>query len=112
MTTKSIALTLGAAIIAGLFAGCGSTPPAPPAPPAPPIAFSPGVGGRSAFDTCQTTSEECRTWTELARKCEDNMRRRDSGFMGRLEPFCDQAEDYRERVTGVADSSEKGAYDF
>jgi hypothetical protein len=40
------------------------------------------------------------------------MRRRDSGFMGRLEPFCDQAEDYRERVTGVADSSEKGAYDF
>ena len=32
--------------------------------------------------------------------------------MGRQIPYCDQAETYREQVTGVAVSSASGAYDF
>ncbi len=40
------------------------------------------------------------------------MRRQDEGYMGRLEPYCDQMETYRERVTGIALSSDPGAYNF
>ena len=74
--------------------------------------FTPGVEGRAAKEICNSTSSECQKWTELARKCAENMRKRDEGYMGRLEPYCDQMETYREQVSGVAASSDPGAYSF
>jgi len=85
---------------------CGS--PEPPKQQA----FTPGVEGRSADEVCNSTSKECQEWTALARQCQENMRRRDEGYMGRLEPYCDQMETYREQVTGIALSSDPGAYNF
>jgi hypothetical protein len=75
-------------------------------------AFKPGVEGRSAEEVCQSTSPECQQWTALAIKCEENTRRRDEGYMGRLEPYCGQMEDFREQVTGIPLSSSPGAYAF
>lgn len=72
----------------------------------------PWVEGRSGSEVCNSTSPACQRWTELARKCEDNLRQREAGYMGRQIPYCDQAETYREQVTGVAVSSASGAYDF
>ena len=75
-------------------------------------AFKPGVEGRSAEEVCQSTSHDCQQWTALAIKCQENMSRRDEGYMGRLEPYCDQMETLREQVTGIAVSSDPGAYSF
>ena len=79
-------------------------------PPEP--SFTPGVPGRSPAEVCQSTSSACQAWTELARKCEDNMRQREAGFMGALPAHCSEMETLRERVTGVSDSSSPGAYQF
>ena len=86
--------------------GC-SAPPEQAAQP-----FRPGVPGRGTDEVCNSSSPECQHWTALAIKCEDNMRQRDAGHLGPLEPYCDQAEQYREQVTGVPDSSSPGAYGF
>ena len=94
----------------------GAPPPKPELqltesiPPEPP--FTPGVPGRSPAEVCQSTSSACQAWTELARKCEDNMRQREAGFMGALPAHCSEMETLRERVTGVSDSSSPGAYQF
>ena len=93
-------------LLIALLTGCSSTPSAPPA------AFTPGVEGRSASEACQTTSQECQTWTELAKKCEESLRQREAGYMGRQEPYCTQAETYREEVTGIPLSTAPGAYSF
>jgi hypothetical protein len=77
-----------------------------------PAAFTPGVPGRSADEVCNTASPACQKWTELARKCEENMRARDAGDMSPQKPYCTEAEELRERITGVALSSEPGAYSF
>ena len=90
-----------------LMASCSAPPPHPAAQP-----FTPGVEGRSAAETCQTTSPECQRWTELARKCAENERQRDQGFMGRLPPYCSEMESYREQVTGIPLSTSPGAYQF
>lgn len=74
--------------------------------------FTPGVEGRSASEVCQSTTKACQQWTELAKKCEANMRRREAGDMSRMEPYCEQAEAYREQVSRVVDSSAPGAYSF
>jgi hypothetical protein len=86
--------------------------PGPHQPVSKPVAFVPGVPGRSADEFCNSTSPECERWTALAIKCEDALRQRDAGYMGRQEPYCDQAEQYREQVTGIALSSDPGAYNF
>jgi hypothetical protein len=74
--------------------------------------FTPGVKGRSAKEVCQSRTPACQKWTELARKCEDNMRQRDAGYMGPQKPYCTQAETFREKVTGIPLSSAPGAYNF
>jgi len=92
------------------------TPPSPAGTPAQPLpkpsAFVPGVEGRGADEVCQSNSAECQSWTELARKCEENMRARDAGDMSPQQPYCTQAEALRERITGLQDSSAPGAYRF
>jgi hypothetical protein len=98
------AIVVAAAPLA--LTACGS--PEPPKQQA----FAPGVEGRGADEVCNSTSKECQEWTALAQQCQENMRRRDEGYMGRLEPYCDQMETYRERVTGIALSSDPGAYNF
>ena len=75
-------------------------------------AFQPGVEGRSAEEVCNSTSPECQKWTALARQCEEDLRRRDEGYMGRLGDSCLQAEELREQVTGIPLSSSPGAYAF
>lgn len=90
-----------------LMASCSAPPPRPAAQP-----FTPGVEGRSAAETCQTTSPECQRWTELARKCEEGLRQREQGYMGYQRPYCTEAESYREQVTGVPLSTSPGAYSF
>jgi hypothetical protein len=85
----------------------GAAPPGPQPP-----AFAPGVPGRGPAEVCHSTSAACQQWTELARKCEENMRQRDAGFMGRQLPHCSDMEALRERVTGIPDSGSPGAYSF
>ncbi len=70
------------------------------------------VEGRSQEEVCNSTSQACQRWTELARKCEENMRQREAGYTGRLHPYCGEMEAFREEVTGVPLSSSPGAYDF
>jgi hypothetical protein len=77
-----------------------------------PAAFTPGVEGRGSEEVCQSTSPEFQQWTDLARKCEDNLRKRDAGDKSPQQPYCTQAEELRQRVTGVPLSSEPGAYNF
>lgn len=98
-TARNRILLLAAIIPLG---GCTVTPPP----------FTPGVEGRAANEVCQSSSSECQQWTELARKCEENMRKRDAGDMSPQRPYCTQAESLREQASGVANSSDPGAYNF
>jgi hypothetical protein len=75
-------------------------------------AFTPGVEGRGPDEVCNSTSEACKKWTEMAQMCEVNMAARESGYMGELQPYCSNMESFREKVTGILDSSSPGAYDF
>jgi len=77
------------------------------------IPFTPGVPGRSSSEVCNTTSKVCQQWTALAVGCEENMKRRDAGYLGKFNrSYCDEAEALREKLTGVENSSDPGAYDF
>lgn len=91
--------------ISVLLGACGSATP-------PPAAFVPGVEGRGPDEVCQSSSPECQRWTELAKKCAENERKRNEGFMGNLPAYCSRMEEYREQVTGVPLSSSPGAYQF
>ena len=68
--------------------------------------------GRSVSEKCHSNSFECKKWTRLAKACDKNMARRADGYMGRLEPYCSRAEEYRELVSGVGLSTAPGAYSF
>lgn len=75
--------------------------------------FTPGVAGRSANEVCSSTTPECQQWTALAVGCEENIKRRDAGYMGQFSRnYCDEMEVFRERITGVENSSSPGAYSF
>jgi len=79
--------------------------------PAP--AVNAGVEGRSKEQICDSTTIKCKHWTELAKGCAENLRRREAGFLGKFpRNYCSEAETYREQVTGIADSNAKGAYSF
>lgn len=100
-----------------LIAGCApSSPPSPLPPSEPPqsrpSAFTPGVEGRAADEVCNTASPACQQWTELAWRCEENMRARDAGDMSPQRPYCTEAETLREKITGIPLSSDPGAYAF
>ena len=73
---------------------------------------APGVQGRSADKVCQSTSPACQRWTELARKCEANMRAIEAGDLTPKQPYCMEMENLRESATGIELSSDPGAYDF
>lgn len=75
--------------------------------------FTPGVPGRSSSEACNTTSRACQQWTALAVGCEENMKRRDAGYLGKFSrSYCEEMEQFREQVTGIAASTEQGAYQF
>lgn len=57
-------------------------------------------------------SAEKQEWLRLKNLCDENMARRDAGFMGRLEPYCLRAEELRERATGIELSTSPGASNF
>ena len=67
---------------------------------------------RPANQKCNSDSPECKQWTKLAIKCDANVARREAGYMGKLESWCGDAEEYREKVTGIDLSSNPGAYIF
>ncbi|MCB4411678.1 hypothetical protein [Synechococcus sp. MU1611] len=68
---------------------------------------------RGADEVCTTASKACVTWTKMAIGCEENMQRRDEGYMGKFDRnWCSEMETYREAVTGVELSSDTGAYSF
>lgn len=67
---------------------------------------------RSRSEICTSDSANCQKWTELAVPCEENMKRREEGYMGKLEPWCSQMEEFREQVTGIPVSSDPRAYSF
>jgi hypothetical protein len=67
---------------------------------------------RPASERCNSDSKECKEWTKLAIGCEQNMKRRDGGYMGKLPPYCTSMENLRERVTGIESSTAPGAYNF
>ena len=75
--------------------------------------FRPGVPGRSSSEVCNSSSKQCQYWTSLAKRCEENMRQRDAGYMGSFDRnYCSEMEAYRESITGVALSTDPGAYNF
>ena len=86
-------------LAAGLIA-CGG------APEAKRDARSELLSYRRSDETCTSDSVECKTWTELALKCEQNLANAVAGNA------CTKAEEYREKITGVALSSAPGAYSF
>jgi hypothetical protein len=93
---------LPTAFVVLLLAGCGSSTES----------FVPGVEGRSLSETCQTKSAECQEWTALAKKCEENMAKRDAGDMSPMKPYCSDMETLREQASGVALSTDPGAFNF
>ena len=81
--------------------------------PSTPMQFDPGVPGRPSNMVCNSTSKECQQWTELAIGCEKNIKQRDQGYMGKFNNnYCGLMETHREKVTGVALSTDAGAFDF
>lgn len=101
MPSRSLPLLLLAAVLQGC--AFSSTRP---------VAFVPGVQGRSADEVCQSTSPACQRWTELARKCEANMRAIEAGDLTPKQPYCSEMEKLRESATGIELSSDPGAYAF
>ena len=68
---------------------------------------------RGVTEVCTSESEACVAWTKMALGCEENMQRRNEGYMGKFDRnWCSEAEAYRESVTGVMNSSDLGAYTF
>ena len=67
---------------------------------------------RPASERCNSDTLACKEWTKLAIGCDENMKRQDEGYMGKLTPYCTEAETLRERVTGIELSSDPGAYNF
>lgn len=61
---------------------------------------------RGPAEVCSSDSVECKTWAKLALTCEQNLANAVAGNA------CTKAEQYREQVTGVAVSSDPGAYNF
>jgi len=61
---------------------------------------------RIAGEVCQSNSPECQSWMEKALVCETNLV---NGIAGSA---CTQAEQYRERVTGIELSTAPGAFNF
>ena len=52
-------------------------------------------------------------WDWLIVRCEKDLARRYAGYMGRFDRYhCAEAEDMRERITGIEDSSAPGAMNF
>jgi hypothetical protein len=112
-TSKNCWRLSRAALASVLFALLGAcSVPEPEAVKPKEVSFKPGVEGRSADEVCQSTSPECQEWTALARKCEANMRAIEAGDMSPKQPYCTEMETLRERITGIADSSAPGAYQF
>jgi hypothetical protein len=87
--------------------------------------FQPGIPGRDATAYCNSKSAECKHWTELQIKCDDYVRRNHfdtillrlfgleklQGDIRKLDT-CEQAEQYREQVTGVTSPGDPGGYRF
>ena len=67
---------------------------------------------RSESGKCYSNSFECKRWTRLAMACDKKMAQRADGYLGRLEPYCSRAEEYREVVSGVELSTAPVAYNF
>ena len=61
---------------------------------------------RSADEVCTTDSALCSAWTRKALQCEENLANAVPGTA------CTEMEEYREMVTGIAVSSDPGAYSF
>ena len=52
-------------------------------------------------------------WDWLMERCEKDLEKRYAGYMGKFDRYhCAEAEDMRERITGIEDSSAPGAMDF
>jgi len=60
-----------------------------------------------------TPSTPREQYDYLSKKCDENMERRYAGYMGKFDRnYCTEAEELRERITGIEDSSAPGAMDF
>ena len=92
-------LTASAAL---LLTACGSPPSKPPE-----VVFhhqqlhDPLLTIRGAQRVCHSKSEDCKRWTVLMLNCEQG-----------TADSCQEAEELRQRASGVASESEPEAYDF
>ena len=60
-----------------------------------------------------TPSTPREKYDYLSKKCDENMERRYAGYMGKFDRnYCTEAEELRERITGIKDSSAPGAMNF
>jgi len=92
-------LTASAAV---LLTACGSSPSKPPE-----VVLNhqqlhdPLLTIRGAQRVCHSKSEDCKRWTVLMLNCEQG-----------TSDSCQEAEELRQRASGVASESEPEAYDF
>ena len=64
-------------------------------------------------EVCTSESMACVAWTKMALGFEENIQRRNEGYMGKFDRnWCSEAEAYRESVTGAMNGSDPGAYTF
>ena len=63
---------------------------------------------RNESDICMSDGGNCMLWTNIMLHCERQMSGETTGYS---KP-CTSAEEFRERVTGIALSSSPGAYNF
>ena len=64
-------------------------------------------------ENTSTPSTPREKYDYLSKKCDENMERRYAGYMGKFDRnYCTEAEELRERITGIEDSSAPGAMDF
>ena len=100
------ALPLATGLLAAFTVlGCSAEQPAPQKPNDGDLR-SKLLEYRSASEVCQSNSPECQAWMEKALVCETNLV---NGIAGNA---CTQAEQYRERVTGIELSTAAGAFKF
>ena len=64
-------------------------------------------------ENTSTPSTPREKYDYLSKKCDENMERRYAGYMGKFDRnYCTEAEELRERITGIKDSSAPGAMNF
>ena len=71
------------------------------------------IAGLLGCSSIEPIGDNRKHWDWLMERCEKDLQKRYAGYMGKFDRYhCAEAEDMRERITGIEDSSAPGAMDF